>query len=171
MLLLLEAQWFESPKHLNYFDLFLRVYFGRGLYWLFSWANLIPRCSYNCYTQPFSEYMFHYRFYATRPNTHLLLFVLCFKIFIKSKPTIFIFFSYLILLFARTNFKKETKHGHYFVQGTNQADLAYNACKENLQLCTATLTWKRIHTKGYSCRRIQTIQKLFNYGKCLNRIK
>lgn len=36
-------------------------------------------------------------------------------------------------------------------------DLAYNVCKENLQLCTATLTCKRIHTKGCSCRKIQTI--------------
>lgn len=40
-------------KHLNSLDLFLRAYFGRGLYWLFSSENLIPHCSYNCYTQPF----------------------------------------------------------------------------------------------------------------------
>lgn len=81
MLLLLEAQWFESSE---------------------SQAVINAILNLSC-----SVYVFQYRFYATGPNAQLLLFVLCFKVFIKSKPTTFIFFSNLMILFARTNFKKE----------------------------------------------------------------
>lgn len=141
------------------------VCFRRCLSWLFSSANLIPHCSYNCYTQPFflSVYVpLQILCYKTQHPPSVICAV--FWIFIKSKPTIFIFFSYLIILFARKHSKKETKHEYYFVRGRKpqnwiitRLDLANNICMENMQLCTATLMQKRIHTKRYSCRRIQTI--------------
>lgn len=48
--------------------------------------------------------------YATRPSTHLLLFLLCLTIFIKKD--LYFIFTYLVIFFARTYFKKETKHGY-----------------------------------------------------------
>lgn len=85
-----------------------------------------------------------------------------------------LFLSSLVIWYyslQEQTFKKKQSMDTILYKAQTRLDLTYNACKENLQLCTATLMWKRIHTKGYSCRRIQTIQKLFNYGKCLNKIK
>lgn len=39
------------------------------------------------------------------------------KFLLKANQLFFIFFSYSIILFGRTNFKKEIKHGYYYVQG------------------------------------------------------
>lgn len=93
-------------KPLNFSGLFLRASLAE-IYIDYSHQQTWPHTAVliSIFTFSFSVCKFHFSFYATRPNSDLLLFALCLKIFIKSKPTIFIFFSYLIILMAQTKNK------------------------------------------------------------------
>lgn len=116
MLLLLEGPRFKLLKSQT-FKLFSSIF--KDLFWQrfddsHQQTQFYAAVIITILNLSFSVCIFHYRL-CYKTQTHLLLFLLCLTIFIKKN--LYFIFTYLIILFARTNFKKETKHGHCFEQG------------------------------------------------------